>query len=174
MFWKSLCNVAAAATLFCKHFDKWHLKGAPDITQYYFGEITPLVQQQIELNPGLMCAIRYLLTSLIVQKMCSHYLAPCLPFVRQHGAHILYLQEKKKKLNCQKQKRENQNRAMSSSRACSAIFDRLLRFNSIYNCRTFVIKGPNGLKQGNNLQHSGVNMNHWTQMLATPTAQRFD
>lgn len=97
MYWKSLCNVAAAATLFCKHFDKWHLKGAPDITQYYFGEITPLVQQQIELNPALMRAIGYLLTSLIVQKMCSHYLAPCLPFVRQHGAHILYLQEKKKK-----------------------------------------------------------------------------
>lgn len=73
------------------------LKEHPTSRNIILGEITPLVQQQTELNPALMWAIRYLLTSLIVQKMCSHYLAPCLPFVRQHGAHILYLQEKKKK-----------------------------------------------------------------------------
>lgn len=74
----------------------------PDVVQSYFSvhSTRELVQK---------CPIRALmrvghpLTSATVQKICSHYLAPCLPSVRQHGAHIVYLQ-KKKKLNEPKEK----------------------------------------------------------------------
>lgn len=127
-------------------------KGAPDIAQYYFAEITPLVQQQIELNPALVCAIRYLLTSLIVQKMCSHYLAPRLPFVRQHGAHILYLQERKKKKKkaelpkTEKGKSESghviqQGMQARSLTGCCALIQ-------IITAQRLLSRGPNGLKTG--------------------------
>lgn len=77
----------------------------PDVAQSYFS-----VHSTREL--ARKCPILALtrgghpLTSATVQKTCSHYLAPCLPSVRQHGAHIVYLQQKKqtKKLNEPEQK----------------------------------------------------------------------
>lgn len=72
----------------------------PDVVQSYFS-----VHSTRELAPKCpivaLMRVGHPLTSATVQKMCSHYLAPCLPSVRQHGAHIVYLQ---KKLNEPEQK----------------------------------------------------------------------
>lgn len=60
----------------------------PEVVQYYsfFPVNSPT---DLAKCPTILVRVGYSLTSAIVQKMCSHYLAPRLPFVRQHGAHIL-------------------------------------------------------------------------------------